>query len=396
MNYESRFSENGEAVGAISDEDARRKRRRTVIAAALGCAAIIGTAGYFFSGGDEKAASSAAASADKSMPVVTVMVPGTQEISRIVSATGSLAARREMPVGSVGEGGMVTNVLVEPGAWVRKGQVLATVERSVQTQQLQQLSAQINVARADARLAQAELDRAQALVARGFVSKADIDRKAATRDSADARVRVAEASLAEARARTGRLDIRAPEAGLVLTRDVEPGQVVSGGSGVLFRLALGGEMELRAEVAEADLQNIRVGGTANVTPVGTNLTFPGKIWQISPVVNPTSRQGIARILLGYDKALRPGGFASVNIVSGTAVAPLLPESAVLSDGKINYVYVVDAGDKVVRRDVQVGQVADAGVSVLSGISGNERIVLSAGAFLNPGEKIKPVLAKKQK
>ncbi|WOK38260.1 efflux RND transporter periplasmic adaptor subunit [Sphingomonas sp. C3-2] len=396
MNYESRFSENGEAVGALSDEDARRKRRRTVIAAALGCAAIIGTAGYFFSGGDEKAAGSAAASADKSMPVVTVMVPGTQEISRIVSATGSLAARREMPVGSVGEGGMVTNVLVEPGAWVRKGQVLATVERSVQTQQLQQLSAQINVARADARLAQAELDRAQALVARGFVSKADIDRKAATRDSADARVRVAEASLAEARARTGRLDIRAPEAGLVLTRDVEPGQVVSGGSGVLFRLALGGEMELRAEVAESDLQNIRVGGTANVTPVGTNLTFPGKIWQISPVVNPTSRQGVARILLGYDKALRPGGFASVNIVSGTAVAPLLPESAVLSDGKINYVYVVDAGDKVVRRDVQVGQVADAGVSVLSGISGNERIVLSAGAFLNPGEKIKPVLAKKQK
>ena len=396
MNYESRFSENGEAVGALSDEDARRKRRRTVIAAALGCAAIVGTAGYFFSGGDEKAAGNAAASADKSMPVVTVMVPGTQEISRIVSATGSLAARREMPVGSVGEGGMVTNVLVEPGAWVGKGQVLATVERSVQTQQLQQLSAQINVARADARLAQAELDRAQALVARGFVSKADIDRKAATRDSADARVRVAEASLAEARARTGRLDIRAPEAGLVLTRDVEPGQVVSGGSGVLFRLALGGEMELRAEVAEADLQNIRVGGTANVTPVGTNLTFPGKIWQISPVVNPTSRQGIARILLGYDKALRPGGFASVNIVSGTAVAPLLPESAVLSDGKINYVYVVDAGDKVVRRDVQVGQVADAGVSVLSGISGNERIVLSAGAFLNPGEKIKPVLAKKQK
>src|SRR3546814_2903743 len=71
-----------------------------------------------------------------------------------------------MPIGVVGEGGRVMRVLVEPGDWVRAGQALATIERSVQTQQTRSLAAQVEVARADARLAEAELDRAQALVGR--------------------------------------------------------------------------------------------------------------------------------------------------------------------------------------------------------------------------------------
>ena len=72
------------------------------------------------------------------------------------------------------------------------------------------------MARADAALAQNEFERSQSLVGRGFVSKADLDRKRAARDAANARVRVAEANLAEMRARIGRLDIRSPAAGLVL------------------------------------------------------------------------------------------------------------------------------------------------------------------------------------
>src|SRR3546814_5199751 len=77
--------------------------------------------------------------------------------------------------------------------------------------------------------------RAKQLVSRGFISQADIDSKTATRDAAVARVNVAKASLAETQARNGRLDIRAPAAGLVLTRDVEPGQIGSAGSGEIGR-----------------------------------------------------------------------------------------------------------------------------------------------------------------
>ncbi|MES2058951.1 MAG: efflux RND transporter periplasmic adaptor subunit [Pseudomonadota bacterium] len=327
------------------------------------------------------------------LPNVTVAVPGVKLVPRVLSATGSLAARREMPVGVAGEGGLVTRVLVEPGQWVGAGQVLATVDRSVQTQTAASLAAQINVARADAAIAQSELDRAKQLVDRGFISKADLERKTATRDAALARVRVSQAALGEQSARNGRLDIRAPAAGLVLTRDVEPGQIVTAGSGTLFRMAKGGEMEMRAALSEADLTGLTVGVQAKVTPVGGAQSFTGEVWQVSPIIDPQTRQGIARIALTYNPALRPGGFAAAEITSGSATSPQLPESAVLSDDRGNFVYVIGKGDKIERREVKVGAVTDSGVAIASGLSGTERVVLSAGAFLNPGQKVAPVVAK---
>ena len=286
---------------------------------------------------------------------------------------------------------MITRVLVEPGQWVAKNQVLALVDRSVATQTAASLAAQINVAKSDAAIAQSELDRAKQLVDRGFISKADLERKAATRDAALARVNVARATLGEAQARTSRLDIRAPSAGLVLTRNVEPGQVVSSGSGVLFRLAEGGQMELRTQVSEADLRGLHVGSPAKVTPVGGAEVFDGEVWQVSPVIDPQTRQGIARVALKYNPALRPGGFASADIVSGSTDVPQLPNASILSDDKGNYVYVVGDDDKIMRRPIKVGQVSDSGVAIAEGLNGTERVVLSAGAFLNAGQKVQTTL-----
>ena len=394
MNYETGFARDREELNFAdsetgSEEQARKRRRMWIIAGiSIAVLAVIAIAVSMSRASSAKAAA-AADGAGKQAPSVSVVVPGRQTVDRIISATGNLAARREMPVGVAGEGGMVTQVLVEPGTWVGAGQVLATVDRRVQSQQINSLAAQTGVADADARLAQANLDRGQALVARGFISKADIDRLTATRDSARARVGVARAQLAQQQASTSRLDIRAPAAGLVLERKVEPGQVVSAGSGVLFRLAKGGELELLARLGEVDLARMSVGQRASVTPVGGAQTFSGQIWQISPVIDPQSRQGIARIALTYDKALRPGGFASTKIVSGAADVPMLPESAIQSDNKGSFVYIVGPQNKVVRRAVTVGDVTDAGVTVLSGLTGQEAVVVNAGAFLNPGESINP-------
>lgn len=369
----------------------RRKRRRNIIIAIVAVLVAAAAIAFMLSGGEEPVAPGAKSGAE-SLPTVTVVVPGRQQVARIISATGTLAARRDMPVGVAGEGGMVTRVLVEPGQWVGAGQTLAVIERSVQSQQAQSLAASVDVARADAALAQQELDRAKALVGRGFVSKADVDRRTATRDAANARVRVAQAQLGETRARIGRLDIVAPSAGLVLDRMVEPGQVVSSGSGALFRVAQGGQMEMLAKLPESDLSRLSPGVSATVTPVGSQQSFAGSVWQVSPIIDPQTRQGEARIAIPYNNALRPGGFASATIVSGSVDAPLLPESAVQSDDKGNYVYVVDAKNEVARRGVQVGDVSDKGVAIVSGLRGNERVVLSAGAFLNPGQKVNPVRA----
>jgi HlyD family secretion protein len=387
MNFESGFSTKGATLDLINDEDvARGKRRRNLIIAAIVAVAVLAGAWFMFG---KSGAPAEGNKGGKQAPTVTVIVPGRQTVDRVVSATGNLAARREMPVGVAGEGGMIAAVLVEPGQWVAAGQVLATIDRRVQSQQSASLNAQIASAEADARLAQSELERAQALVSRGFISKADIDRKTAARDGARARVNVARAQYQQSLASNSRLDIRAPAAGLVLERKVEPGQVVSGGSGWLFRMAKGGEIELLARLGESDLARMTVGQMATVTPVGSTQGFKGQIWQVAPVIDPQSRQGIARIAVPYDKALRPGGFAAASITSGVADVPLLPESAVQNDAKGSYVYVVGKGNKVERRDVQVGDVNDRGVTILTGLSGQEAVVQSAGAFLNPGEAIIP-------
>jgi len=280
-------------------------------------------------------------------------------------------------------------VLVDAGAWVRAGQTLAVVDRSVQAQQAAQLAAQVVAAKADAALAQSNYERAISLQGRGFVSKAEIDSKKATRDAAFAQVKVAQAQLAAQRAQIGQLNVIAPASGLILARSVEVGQIVSPASPALFRLAEGGQLEMRAQLSQQDLALIHTGMIASVTPVGAARSFQGPVWQVAPSIDPQSRLGDVRIALSYDPAIKPGGFAEARIVAGETTAPLLPQSAVLSDDKGNYVYVINAKNEVERRDIKIGTVDDNGVTIAEGLSGNEAVVLSAGPFLNPGQKVNP-------
>lgn len=391
MNVEPSFAR--ESAGPINDYEAQERqsrRRRAIIVAVVAVAAAVLLAWAFMGGGAGEDAGTVAGAEESQLPTVSFIVPGSESIRNVVSATGTLAGRRELPVGVAGEGGQIARVLVDAGDWVGQGQVLATIESSVQQRQIDQARAQVEVARSDLALAQAELDRALQLVERGFISQADIDRKTATRDAARARVNVAAAQLNELQARAARLAIRAPSSGLILERMVEPGQVVSPGSGALFRMAQGGEMEMNARVSEADLMRLSVGQRALVTPVGSTEQFEGQIWQLSPVIDPQSRLGTASIALDYDPALRPGGFANARIVSGSVDAPQLPESAVMSDedGQ-NYVYILDEENRVVRRNVRIGSVSNEGITIREGLRGNERVVQSAGAFLNEGDEVIP-------
>jgi HlyD family secretion protein len=394
MNYETTVETqtvtpaSPEILGFEDNERRARTKRRLIIAAAV-LVVLLGALYYFFSGGE----TATDAAGEGQSPAVSVIAPGRGTVVGTINATGTLAARREMPVGVVGEGGRVVSVPVEAGQWVRAGQVLAVIDRSVQTQQAESAAANIAVAQADANLAQANLDRALKLVDRGFISKADVDRLTATRDAAVARVRVAQAQLGERRARNAQLNIVAPAAGLLLERNVEPGQVVGAGSGTLFSIAKGGEMELLAEVSETELAKLSIGVTAEVTPVGSEKSFTCQVWQLSPVIKEEDRQGTARCAMSYSPGLRPGGFASAVIKSGTVVAPLLPESAIQTDDDGSYVYIVGKGNKVERRAVKTGIVTDQGITVIEGLNGTEKVVVRAGGFLSPGEEVRPQLTK---
>ncbi|MCL9983644.1 MAG: efflux RND transporter periplasmic adaptor subunit [Erythrobacter sp.] len=396
MNYETTIR--AEAADGVTTEYAGARTLagpsvpRWLIVGGLGLFGLLLAIGAYFAlaGGEPVAVGDDNSQA----PSVTVITPGKTTVAGIIEAPGTLAARRPMPVGVVGEGGQVLRVTVDAGDWVQQGQVLAVIDRSVQVQQAEAQAAQIEVAKADANLAQANLDRALQLVARGFVSKADVDRLTAVRDSAAARVKVAQAQLREQRARNERLNVYAPASGYVLQRNVEPGQTVGAGTAALFTIASGGEMEMLAQISEEQLAGLSIGTMATIVPTGSKSEFSGQVWQLSPVIDQTTRQGTARIALPFAAELRPGGFATARLSNGSFTATVLPESAVLADAKGSFVYVVSKDNKAMRRAVTTGAVTKQGIAITEGLSGSEQVVLRAGGFLNPGESINPQPLKK--
>lgn len=326
-------------------------------------------------------------------PLVTVIVPGLTEVTDIVSFTGTINARDELPISLEGEGSRIAAILVEVGDRVRKGQVLARLNPSVIAPQVASLSASLEEARSSAELAAADFRRGQAVAASGALSAEEIERRRTVAANAQAKVKVASAQLAESRARLGRTDIRAPADGIVLTRAAEVGQTATQGGEPLFRLGRGGDVEMRGQVAEQDLPKLAVNQEARVRVTGAPDAFAGKVRLLGATIDAQNRMGSIRVTLSQDRNLRPGAFARGEVVAGRARHPVLPQTAVLTDLKGNFVLIVDAESRVRRRDIKVAGMRNAGVVVDSGLTGNEQVVATAAAFLREGEKVRPAGAK---
>lgn len=338
------------------------------------------------------ACSGKAAAPTVEMPLVTVLIPGRSEVTRTISFTGTINARDETAIGVEGEGARIAAVLVEAGDRVKRGQLLVRLDNSVAQPQLRSIEAALEEARASAALAAAEARRADDVAASGALSAQEIERRRSAAVSAEAKVRVAAAQLAESRARLARTEIRAPSDGTILTRDAEVGQLATAASGALFRLGRGSAIEMRGVVAEQDLPALAPGQPAAVRITGVEQPFEGKVRLIGAVIDPQTRLGSVRIDLPSDAVLRPGAFARAEVFVSRDQRPVLPQTALLADERGNYVLVVGGGDKVERRNVQVAGTRNDGVVVASGLTGSERVVTTAGAFLREGEQVRPMVA----
>lgn len=367
--------------------------RKSVALGALGVALLGGIIGFTaLSGGSGAQATEneSAGQQQAALPQVTVLMPGLSQVSARVKVTGTIAAQYDMPVSVEGEGGRVAAVLVEAGDTVRKGQVLARINTDVLRPQVAQLAAMLEEAKADARLAAAEYERVQAVSGSGAISREDVERRAAAAEMRMARAKVVEAQLREAEARLARAEVRAPADGVVLARAVEVGQTATQGV-VLFRIARDGKVELRGEVAEQDMPHLKAGQKAAVRIVGVDREFEGQVWLLGPTIDPKTRLGMVRVALSPDPLLRPGAFAHGFVMAGEAEKPILPHSALQADATGAFVYVVGEENKVLRRPVRVGKAVEQGIIIEDGLTGEEQVVASAGAFLREGETIAPIV-----
>lgn len=330
----------------------------------------------------------AAANSDNNLPVVTAVIPHRAAVDNQLEFTGTINARYDLPIGIEGEGGRIAGVFVEAGDRVRQGQVLAKLDPSVVAAQVASLEASLEEAKANAELAQADFRRAEAVAPAGALSKEEVERRHSVSATAVAKVKVAEAQLAEARGRLARMEVKAPSDGVVLTRRAEIGQSAMAGGDPLFRLAKNGEVELRGQVAEQDMPHVKLGQKVSVHVTGVSRSFEGEIWQIGAIIEPTTRLGSVRVALKPDPDLRPGAFARAVLSVDHNSQIIVPQTAVLSDNAGSYVYVLDAANKVVRKPITVQGTGTDGVIVATGLTGEESVVAVAGAFLREGETVR--------
>lgn len=319
---------------------------------------------------------------------VTLVAAERRQIDREIVASGSVAAWQEMSLGVEVAGLRVANVLVEPGDKVAAGQALLELDRRTLEVQARQAEASLAQARANAELAISQEKRGASLLERNLISANDFEVLRANRSKAEAQVVSAEAERDASKLRLGFATLRAPDAGVISARTVQPGQIVSGG-GELLRLIRRGRLEWRAEVSENDLTRIKVGATVDLRgPSGDVVT--GVIRAVSPSIDSQTRTALVYADLEKPGALRAGMFAEGRLRVGKAEVTVIPRQSVVFRDGYPYVFVMGEGNKVLQRRIDSGPPQGDSVEVRSGLKEDEKVVARGAGFLSDGDIVKVV------
>jgi len=319
---------------------------------------------------------------------VTLVAAERRQIDREIVASGSVAAWQEMSLGVEVAGLRVANVLVEPGDKVAAGQALLELDRRTLEVQARQAEASLAQARANAELAISQEKRGASLLERNLISANDFEVLRANRSTAEAQVVSAEAERDASKLRLGFATLRAPDAGVISARTVQPGQIVSGG-GELLRLIRRGRLEWRAEVSESDLTRIKVGATVDLRgPSGDVVT--GVIRAVSPSIDSQTRTALVYADLEKPGALRAGMFAEGRLRVGKAEVTVIPRQSVVFRDGYPYVFVMGEGNKVLQRRIDSGPPQGDSVEVRSGLKEDEKVVARGAGFLSDGDIVKVV------
>lgn len=320
-------------------------------------------------------------------PAVTVATAQARQVDRSVRVSGPVAAYEEMQLGVELGGQRVTSLKVDVGQAVAAGQVLLTLDHRTLDSDLAQARASLEQAQASLALAQANYRRAETLAADRLVSASQVDELRAARIQAEAQVATARAGRDAAQLRRDFAELRAPAAGIISRRLVQPGQVVSAGS-ELLRLIRDGRLEWRAELPEAQLAAVEVGNAVQLVHAGQ--TVAGRIRAVSPGVDAQSRTGTVYADLPDPGPLRAGTYIEGRIVTGAGQALMVPAAAVVQRDGHSYVFVLGDGQAAQRRRVQTGLVVQDAVEILDGLKAGEQVVVQGAGFLADGDHVRVV------
>ncbi len=323
-------------------------------------------------------------------PVASLTVTTTRlamrDVEREVVASGSVAAWQEMLLGVELSGIRVAKVRVEPGDRVKAGEALLELDQRTLEVQARQAEASLSQAQASLQLARAQATRGESLLAQNLISSSDFDELQANLARAEAQRVGAEAERDAAKLRLGFATLRAPHAGVISLRSVQPGQIVSTGV-ELLRLIRDGRLEWRAEIAETDLPRLVVGAEVAIRgPDGQPVA--GRVHAVSPAIDPQTRTALIFVDLPEPGSLRAGMFAEGRLQVGRARVAVVPRQSVVFRDGFPYVFELDEGNRVRQRRIEIGAAQDEFIEVRSGLSETALIVVRGAGFLGDGELVR--------
>ena len=340
-------------------------------------------------------APAAAKSASGARPALTVALTTLQrdEWPRTLGARGNIAAWQEAAVGAELAGYRVTEVLVNVGDVVKKGQTLARI--NAETVEADRAQVRAAVAEAEAVLAEARSNAARSrdLAEKGFISPQAATQTATLEQTAAARLAAVRAKLQAEDVRLAQTRLVAPDGGTISVRTATVGAQTQPGQ-ELFRLIRGNRLEWRAEVPEAELGSVVPGMPATLRlPSGAEVR--GTVRTVAPTVDPLTRNAIVYVDLQRSGAspARAGMFARGEFDLGRTTAFWLPQTAVVQREGFSYVFRVDADNRVAQAKVTVGRRAGDRIEITGGLEPQMPVVAGGAGFLADGDPVRVVDAR---
>jgi RND family efflux transporter MFP subunit len=325
---------------------------------------------------------------------ITTVKPSAASLPIKLAANGNVAAWQEALIGSESGGLRLTEVRVNVGDVVKKGQVLAVFSADSVNADVAQARAGLLEAQATAAEAAANARRARTLQTSGALSEQQISQYVTAEQTANARIAAARATLDAQQLRLRYTQVTAPDSGVISARTATVGSVVAVGT-ELFRMIRQGRLEWRAEVTASELARLKVGTAATVKAAnGSELT--GKVRMIAPTVDAQTRSALVYVDLpatvGPNAPFKAGMFASGQFELGASDAMTVPQQSVVVRDGFAYVFRLNQDQRVSQLKVQTGRRLGDRIEVLDGLKPEWPVAVSGAGFLNDGDLVRNVPA----
>ena len=326
-------------------------------------------------------------------PNVSVIHPKTSNAQKELVLPGSVQALADTPI-FARTSGYVQRWLVDIGARVRQGQLLAEIESPEVDQQLNQALGDVQQAQADADLAQITTQRWKQMLAKNTVSRQEADEKQGNFDAKQANLIAAKANVERLRELKGFERIYAPFDGVITARNVNVGDLITAnntGQKEMFRIADDSQLRVYLSVPENAASFIKVGQPATVVLASSpGIVATGRVANIASAIDPQSRTMLTEVRVDNAKhAFLSGGYATISFDLKLAKPPVtVPVNTLLFRPEGTVVGVVGEDSRVSLRKVEIGRDFGNYVEITEGIAPTDRIIVNPSDSLLQGDLVR--------